>query len=128
MIPSNFRTYIVEANDFPITLTVSTGNNALPRLPEKITVHYHHRATAKTGTKTVNAVPDNAARTVTYSIPRPPAFDSGVILFTLLAGFPVNNASPYQVDLRSEDDQKARDVINPDSVTPVFANYAMDLK
>ena len=128
MIPSTFRTYIVEANDFPITLTVSTGNNALPRLPEKITVHYHVRTTASTGTRTVKAVPDNAAKTVSYSIPRPAAFESGIILFSLLAGFPVNNASPYQVNLRSEDDQKALDVISPDSVTPVFANYAFDLK
>jgi hypothetical protein len=128
MIPSTFRTYVVEANDFPITLTVSTGNNALPRLPGKITVQYQVRATAKTGTRTVNAVPDNAAKTVSYSIPRPAAFKSGIILFSLLAGFPVNNPSPYKVNFLSADDQKALDVINPDSVTPVFANYALDLK
>lgn len=128
MIPSTFRTYIVEANDFPITLTVSTGNNALPRVPDKITVHYHVRATAKTGTKTVKAVPDNAAKTVTYTIPRPATFDSGIILFSLLAGFPVNNPSLYNVNFLSDDGQRALDVISPDRVTPVFANYAFDLK
>jgi hypothetical protein len=128
MIPSTFRTYVVEANDFPITLTVSTGNNALPRLPEKITVHYHVRTTASTGTRTVKAVPDNAAKTVSYSIPRPDAFKSGIILFSLLAGFPVNNPSPYKVNFLSSGGEKALDVISPDSVTPVFANYAFDLK
>lgn len=128
MIPTTFRSYAVELDDFPIELTISTDSNVLPLLARRITVHYHVRATGKASTGTVDAVADNTARTISYSIPRPAAFQSGVVLFTLLAGFPANNPSPYKVNLNTADGQKALDVINPDSVTPVFANYTLELK
>lgn len=128
MIPVAFRSYDVEVDDFPILMTISTEQNAPPKTPEQIEVSYVHRSRNELIRVTIPATIDPATNSVQYSIPVPANFTSGLILFSILAAIPVAQTSPYIVEFLSADAQKAKDKIFPDVVTPVFANFSMELK
>lgn len=128
MIPTGFHEFDVEVNDFPIQVSIATAQLAPPKIKSPISVTYVIRTNGNTVTASLPATLDKESGRMKFAIPLPNGFTSGVILFTLMVGIPLQQTTPYTVHFDSDDHQFAKDRIFPDVVTPVFANYSMELK
>lgn len=127
MICTAFREYEVDSADFPIQVSISTPQAAPPRVQLKLMTTYVRRSDGKRQNIEVEGKLQAPAGPAAFEIPRPTGF-SGVILFRVMAAMPVNQLSPYEVVFQSADHRRMKDVIFPEVVTPVFANYAMQIK
>lgn len=128
MIQVGFREYDVESNDFPIRIAVEA--DAEPLVIQEVTFFFRLRTNPpQIIEKKVKFQAETPTRKA-LSLARPSEFTLGDIFFTLVALFPPAQAADkvYTTHLVSSDQQKAKDVIRPDSITPVFANYEMHFR
>jgi len=123
MISQGFRTYDIEADDFPITFTATTDASKFPELAP-VTFLFQDVATGTVSRKKRTFVQDGAkAATLVLEAPDVPCN----IVFSLVVRFPAANPvdKPLHLLIVSDDDQKAKDDIPPEDMPIVFANYVM---
>jgi hypothetical protein len=126
MIQVGFRTYDVEANDFPIVITASTNATVLPDLAP-VTFRLQDvktgQITTREGTFTSNG--DNTS-SASVTVPASPSN----IVFAVQVRFPAGNPvdKPLKLTFLSKDNQKALDTILPGDLPIVFANYVIHFR
>lgn len=123
MISQGFRTYDIEADDFPIKFTASTEASKLPEIAP-VTFLFQDVATGAISRKKRTFIIDGAkVASLVLEAPDVPCN----IVFSLVVRFPAANPAdkPLRLLIVSDDDQKAKDDISPEEMPIVFANYVM---
>lgn len=123
MISQGFRTYDIEADDFPMTFNASTDASKLPDLAP-VTFFFQDVATGAI-TKKKRSFIKEGPKAATLVLPAPEVPCN--IVFSLVIRFPAANPvdKPVHLLIVSADDQKAKDDIPPEDMPIVFANYVM---
>lgn len=127
MISTAFREYELDSACFPLHISISTRQAGPPRVQLKLMTTYVRRSDGRRQNIEVEGKLQAPAGPAAFELPMPAGF-SGVILFSVRAAMPVSQLSPYEVLFQSADNRQAKDKIFPDVVTPVCANYAMQIK
>ena len=125
MISQGFRTYDLEADDFPITFNASTDASKLPDLPQDVTFLFLDVNTGSR-TKKKRSFVKNGAKSATLALDAAPGGPCD-ILFTLPVRFPAANPldKPLQLLIVSSDGQKVKDEIRPEDEPIVLAHYVI---
>ena len=125
MISQGFRTYDIEANDFPISFTASTDASKLPNLPP-VTFRFQDGTTEDVTTRKVEWVKEGKTAKLVLKAPSKPCN----VVFAVVVRFPASNPldKPVKLLFESADNQKAKDDIFPESLPIVFANYVMQFR
>src|SRR5262245_44471070 len=126
MITQGFRTYDIEANDFPITITASTDAAKLPDLASVAFLFQDVASGAVIPGKEVFHNGPNKTATLTLNAPSTPCN----VVFAVQVRFPAANPAdkPLKLLFLSSDNQRARDEILPEDKPIVFANYVMHFR
>src|SRR5438445_5428929 len=126
MINRGFRTYDIESDDFPITVTASTEVNQLPDLAAVAFLFQD----VSTGTVTTRqeVFKSDGNRTAKLIINAPDTACN--IVFAIQVRFPAANPmdKPLKLQFVSSDNQKAKDEISPEDKPIVFANFVMHFR
>lgn len=123
MINRGFRTYDIEEDDFPITITASSDAEELPDLAPVSFVFQDVNTGDVTRRKISFKENDNETATLTIKPPDTPCN----IVFAIQVRFPATNPidQPLELLFVSNDNQRAKDEILPEDMPIVFANYVM---
>ena len=126
MISQGFRTYDIEANDFPITFTASTDDAVLPDLAPVVFLFQDVTSGAITRKRLKFKETANGTATLELKELAGPCN----VVFAIQVRFPAATPTdrPLKLLLVSNDNQKAKDAIPPEDKPIVFANYVMHFR